>query len=266
MKFRVTLGLAFTLLLSPLVGAAGGRDVGNGGDFISSQFAFSARRTLSWLEFVAEGATFCRRWRLNAHELRRAFDETEIIVKDDMLVDNRGRVVDAIGEPGRVILSRGRWVETVYREFDMDRLVFHELLRVAGVDDDNYRISASLPAARQMGLQISESMLSETMIIDGARYLVPITSLRQHNGCSPDHCPRTSSEWVALARACNQNCVEHGYRGGMADDCVTPSATYLPAPYRARQLAGCSCTANAMLGFAMVTAGLDSSAEDSCEF
>jgi hypothetical protein len=63
---------------------------------------------------------------------------------DTPLVDNSGSLVDAIGEPGRIVLNSHRWLDHFERQRDVYYLVFHEMLRSAGVNDDSYVISRFL--------------------------------------------------------------------------------------------------------------------------
>ena len=68
----------------------------------------------------------------------------EIEVVDRDLIDNSGSLVDALGVPGKITLSQSRWLEFVREQRDVRLLVAHELLRAAGVPDDNYVVSRTL--------------------------------------------------------------------------------------------------------------------------
>jgi hypothetical protein len=74
-------------------------------------------------------------------ELESVLAAGMITVVKEELKDNGGSLVDAIGEPGKVTLSEERWMTFLREGRDVRLLVLHELLRMAGVNDDNYRMS-----------------------------------------------------------------------------------------------------------------------------
>src|SRR5690606_11588726 len=80
-----------------------------------------------------------------------------IRVADGILIDNSGSKVEAIGEPGRIVLAGDLWMEHFERERDIYYLVLHELLRAADINDDNYIISGALnpfPQSRRVGTRL----------------------------------------------------------------------------------------------------------------
>lgn len=77
-------------------------------------------------------------------ELESVLANGEIIVFKGELRDNGGSLVDAIGEVGKVTLAEDRWMSFLREGRDVRLLVLHELLRMAGVDDDNYRVSRTM--------------------------------------------------------------------------------------------------------------------------
>jgi hypothetical protein len=79
--------------------------------------------------------------------------------------------VDATGQPESVVLSKDAWAEHFEKERDVYFLVFHEMLREAGVRDDDYVISGALypfPAGSRITTRIRSlyPLISETRVTD----------------------------------------------------------------------------------------------------
>ncbi len=74
-------------------------------------------------------------------ELEAVLAAGEIVVVKGELRDNGGSLVDALGVPGKVTLSEERWITFLREGRDVRLLVLHELLRMAGINDDNYLMS-----------------------------------------------------------------------------------------------------------------------------
>ena len=74
-------------------------------------------------------------------ELEAVLAAGEIVVVKGELKDNGGSLVDALGVPGKVTLSEERWITFLREGRDVRLLVLHELLRMAGINDDNYLMS-----------------------------------------------------------------------------------------------------------------------------
>jgi hypothetical protein len=68
----------------------------------------------------------------------------QVVAVTEELIDNTGSLVDAIGVPGKIILSTDRWLTFLREGRDVRLLVFHEALRLAGINDDNYRVSRTM--------------------------------------------------------------------------------------------------------------------------
>lgn len=62
----------------------------------------------------------------------------ELHITEDVLIDNRGSLVDAIGVPGKITLNEESWVNFYRRGIDVRLLVIHELHRAQGINDDGY--------------------------------------------------------------------------------------------------------------------------------
>lgn len=118
-----------------------GHKVGNGGDFIRSTYIQLGLKVIEFLSSTERGNALVTQNKLSLEEIKQNLDINHIVVSDEVLFDNTGSVVDAIGLPGLVILNSQIWLD----HFENDRLVydliFHEMLRSVGVNDDNYIIS-----------------------------------------------------------------------------------------------------------------------------
>ncbi len=115
--------------------------VGNGGDYLRAQYLMIGKQVISFLEDTVDGHQLTLSRGLNLDSLKSILDITKLAVVDDLLIDNTGSVVDAIGVPDLVILNSDSWKEHFEKERNIYYLVFHEMLRAAAVNDDNYVIS-----------------------------------------------------------------------------------------------------------------------------
>ncbi|MEQ1723692.1 MAG: DUF4360 domain-containing protein [Pseudobdellovibrio sp.] len=114
-----------------------GHKVGNGGDYLRGQFILIGQQVLEHIE----KSDLANDTRLNLNDLKDTLDINKISVVNDLLIDNTGSVVDAIGIPGLILLQSDSWNEHFEKQRNVYYLVFHEMLRSAGVNDDNYVIS-----------------------------------------------------------------------------------------------------------------------------
>jgi hypothetical protein len=130
-------------LKSTLSHSGGG---GNGGDYIRMKFLevgeFVLLNYKDGLERINSIVT--------PSELRSTLSINVINVTNDRLFDNRKNSVDAIGEPSSITLFRGDetkmtgWYGIFNRKDLVEKLVLHEMLRAAGVNDDNYVYSSKV--------------------------------------------------------------------------------------------------------------------------
>lgn len=118
--------------------------VGNGGDYIRATFIQLGTQIISYLKTTDMGNNVVVQNHLDTTSLTATLDVNRIVVTDDTLFDNTGSVVDAIGVPGLIILNGTNWLDHFENERDIYYLVFHEMLRSAQVNDDNFVISKSL--------------------------------------------------------------------------------------------------------------------------
>jgi len=74
-------------------------------------------------------------------QLEEVLNSSTVEVQYNDLVDNTGSIVDAIGTPFKVILDGNSWREFLKIKKDIRLLVLHELLRMAKINDDDFRYS-----------------------------------------------------------------------------------------------------------------------------
>lgn len=132
------------LALTALSLSAHAHRVGNGGDHIRASFIQVGEAVIDFLQDTQAGAAIVSREHLKISDLQAALDIEKISVSDESLRDNSGSIVEAIGEPGSIELQKEAWFNHFEKNHDVFYLVFHEMLRSASVDDDNYRISSAL--------------------------------------------------------------------------------------------------------------------------
>ncbi len=137
----LTAGIA-TILASPI--ALAGHRVGNGGDHIRATFIRMGEAVISFLDTTEQGQALVKANNLDTKLLAETLDIEKISVTDDVLRDSSGSVVEAIGVPGHVDLNKESWFNHFEKSRDVYYFVFHEMLRSAGVNDDNYLISKGL--------------------------------------------------------------------------------------------------------------------------
>lgn len=136
----------FTLVavLTPVVWTLSGNREGNGGDHIRSTFIKTGHSVIQHLRTSDAGSAIVQAHNLDVEALEAGLDIERITVVEGPLIDNGGSDVEALGEPGKITLQKDSWYEHFEKERDVYYLVFHELLRSAGINDDNYVISAAM--------------------------------------------------------------------------------------------------------------------------
>lgn len=121
-----------------------GHKVGNGGDYIRSVYIRMGENVVEYLETTTEGQKVLTNNNLDIFDLKATLTTDRIVVTNDILLDSTGSVVDAIGVPGLVILNGANWLDHFEKERNVYYLVFHEMLRSLGVDDDDFVISKAI--------------------------------------------------------------------------------------------------------------------------
>jgi hypothetical protein len=135
----ITIGVTLAL------GAAwAGHRHGNGGDHARATFLKLGHAVVDVLEQTNEGQELVKLHDLNTVQLRDQLTINVVSVAQGILIDNGGSVVEAIGEPGKIVLSSDAWLQHFEKEYDVYYLVFHEMLRAVGVNDDDYIISKAI--------------------------------------------------------------------------------------------------------------------------
>lgn len=133
--------LAMTTVFTSL-NASAQTDRGNGGDVIRNYFIKQGRVILDRVGESTEFRAYLKKHEHLEFNLLYSFLNTQTIqVVKNLELDNTGSVVDAIGIPGKIKLSQKTWQTYISKNIDLDRIIFHELLRAADVNDDEYRIS-----------------------------------------------------------------------------------------------------------------------------
>lgn len=117
------------------------REVGNGGDYVRSQFLRAGEVVIKYLSETQEGQALVQDHQLDIGALNSTLDIMKIKVVDIDLVDNTSSIVDAIGMPGMILLNHQKWLSHFSLDRDVYHLVFHEMLRSAEVNDDNYVVA-----------------------------------------------------------------------------------------------------------------------------
>ena len=162
--------------------------VGNGGDHIRATFMSLGHAVIQFLDESDAGIQLKEQYQLDSERLAKTLDISVIEVRDGVLLDNLGSVVDAIGVKDKIVLSRNPWADHFQNDRDVYFLVFHEMLRAVEINDDNYTISKSLrpfPLSRRIVTRLANvyPILGQTpldQIIDAKRMTV------QGTGCSQD--------------------------------------------------------------------------------
>lgn len=162
MKTKGSLVLTVSLLIST-PGFAGFR-VGNGGDHVRATFIRMGEAITQYLSETVQGREVVNQGNLNVEQLKMTLDIEKISVTDELLRDNSGSVVDAIGEPGLIKLNKEAWFNHFEKQRDVYYLVFHEMLRSSAINDDNYIISKALSQFPQ-GRRVETKVISVLPLI-----------------------------------------------------------------------------------------------------
>ncbi|EPZ49620.1 hypothetical protein M902_1149 [Bacteriovorax sp. BAL6_X] len=151
MKVLLILALSFLTLSThagerPLL-REGGSGVGNGGDTVRLRFISTGNGIL---EYYKEGFKSISNVLISPLFLKPHLNIKTISTSKEILIDNLGNPVSAIGEPGKIILYVGEDIPELHWNniFKNSRLanimVLHELLRAQGINDDNYVYSTKV--------------------------------------------------------------------------------------------------------------------------
>ncbi len=136
MKILILLSLSLSLHASD----GGSSGAGNGGDYIRMKFIDIGNNIV---DYYTEGFKEIKEQLQSPEELRDYLDIKIIKLSTEVLTDNGGSKVDAIGEPNSITLYEGKESEGtgwygIYQRNEAEKLVLHEMLRAHGINDDNY--------------------------------------------------------------------------------------------------------------------------------
>ena len=163
-----------------------GHKVGNGGDYIRSTFIQMGENVVEFLETTEAGQQVLTQNGLAIEDLKATLTTERIVVTNDILMDNTGSIVDAIGVPGLVILNSASWLDHFEKERNVYFIVFHEMLRSLAVNDDDYVISKDLinfPSRFKMSTRLLP--LIPMLESDSITELVTLDNVTvQGSGCS----------------------------------------------------------------------------------
>lgn len=166
----------------------GGADIG-GGDTVRAYFLNAGDAVISYLTNHPEGQKLVDSQALNIENLKKSLDVKVIKVVDEALIDRTGSLVDATGEPGSITLNKLNWAQHIEHENNVYFLVFHEMLRENGINDDNYLISKSLIEFPEE-LRIKKSLLSKKALLEEDNLSKIIN--KEHIVFGGTGCPSTS--------------------------------------------------------------------------
>ncbi|MBN8555695.1 MAG: flagellar filament capping protein FliD [Deltaproteobacteria bacterium] len=126
-----------------------GHGVGNGGDEIRRTFIETGLKVLDYLSSTPEGKNIINRFNLDLSLLTKQLTIQKIKVvsasdKKNKDVDNGGSKIDSVIQDDKLWLIQERWDIYLRDNRPLSKHIFHELLRMAGYQDDDYVISLHL--------------------------------------------------------------------------------------------------------------------------
>lgn len=173
----MTMRPAFGLWILLWASSALANGVGNGGEYLSLEFTRLGREV-----FLALTQSPSREI-LTDDQLKNfdiAIDETRVDAVKGPVIDSYGREVDArvvfdkLYEETVIEINRMTWPNFITIRGRSHRLVFHEYLRVLGIDDDNYSISSRLESEPFLTfLQAQAPVLSGTKLFEQLQRYYP---------------------------------------------------------------------------------------------
>lgn len=152
MKKTILLTLLM-ISLSVFARSGGGSTVGNGGDYVASQFLL---QSFSVIEILKNNPQINLPIDVEVLQKKIVNKELMVVAVDEMLFDKVGKPVDALNFPNGksrvappileiedenmplIILNKDSWVAYFKSNSFLLPLITHELLGVMGVDDDNF--------------------------------------------------------------------------------------------------------------------------------
>lgn len=160
--------------------------VGNGGDYIRANFLSAGEASIKFLKESPVGQSLVLTHGLDIELIQKQNSIETVVVSELPLLDNTGSDVDAIGVPGQVVLNKKAWYSHFESQRDIYFLVLHELLRSAGINDDNYVISGKLrPFPESLKIRTSVVPLEPLIASDSLEGTLQIQNAIFTKDCTP---------------------------------------------------------------------------------
>ena len=135
----MSLMLLFSFALFGVETPSKGSESGGGGDLVRERIIREKEIILFTLSSKPD---FLDKYGLDIEKLTDALSNVdEIKVVSHTLKDEKGSLVDAFVSNNVLEINKSTWQNYVEKNTEIKSLIFHEMLRVAGYDDDNYKIS-----------------------------------------------------------------------------------------------------------------------------
>lgn len=138
------LPILFSLLFLPLVAAAQGDNKGNGGSLVQRKFIEAGEESLERARYSPKVLDLLPEPAATLTRMRGLLTIDVVKVRNLPLTDNKGSTAESLGVPGEILLDYSLWYQKIKDAIPLQKDSFHELLRAANIDDDNYRISKHL--------------------------------------------------------------------------------------------------------------------------
>lgn len=126
--------------------AASDREVGNGGDAARASFIAEGQNVLLFLGSHDRGQAIAASLGVDLPRLASTLSVERIQVLDEpqIFVDSNGMRLDAVTTDGIIHLFRPPWERFFIQERAPFVLIFHEMLRSAAYDDDDFKMSSKI--------------------------------------------------------------------------------------------------------------------------
>ena len=135
--------LTSLLAMGSFAHASGGIDSG-GGDYIRAKFLMRGQKIVPLLSTSVLGKQIISQNNIDLELLKNTLSVQRILVTEQELKDRSGSLVDAFTQDHVISLNLDRWTALFISNNNIDFLILHEMLRSAGYDDEEYRISFSI--------------------------------------------------------------------------------------------------------------------------
>lgn len=136
---------------------------GNGGDFVRQKFIEYGQMALSQLSAQRD---LVDQHKLDFQKLSATLTIDRITVVNEDLIDKTGSLVDALydKETGVLTLKYTSWQQFLSNSANVTTVTFHEMLRMAGYNDDDFVISRHLKI-RPVQLVMTQGDLGQQLLL-----------------------------------------------------------------------------------------------------